>query len=203
MLGLSREEWEHYAEDETLYFQRAIGNIKDPRAIIQSIVDKTNACVNEETIDEILKLREKRMEQALIDVDAAILRALSDLKKSGKKLCLISNSDVIDAMHWAESPLSSLFDYVVFSYDVGCLKPQANIYKIALEQMNVTPERCVFVGDGGSEELKGAKELGIKTILTTYLFKRSEKQLNRIKAFADYYIEDFTEIKNIVCNSNE
>lgn len=201
VLSLSREEWERYAEDDHLYFQRATGKVNHPHMIIQSIIDKMNLCVSKETIYEVLKLRENRMEQALTDVDPKILEILEDLKKSGKKLCLISNSDVVDAMYWTESPLSHLFDHAVFSHKVGYLKPQTDIYRIALEQMNTSPENCFYIGDGGSEELRGAKESGIRTILTGYLLKREETQLSRLKKFADYYIEDFAEIKNLVNSS--
>ncbi|GCD09385.1 hypothetical protein [Clostridium tagluense] len=34
--------------------------------------------------------------------------------------------------------------------------------------MNVNPEKCIFIGDGGSDELKGAKELGIKCAVITH-----------------------------------
>jgi putative hydrolase of the HAD superfamily len=64
--------------------------------------------------------------------------------------------------------------------------------------LNVKPEECIFIGDGGSDELKGAKELGIKTILTSYLMKRDEGQLRKLKEFADYYIEDFDKIKDLL-----
>lgn len=61
--------------------------------------------------------------------------------------------------------------------------------------MNAKPEQCIFIGDGGSNELKGAKELGIKTILTTYLLKRNEEELNKLNEFADYHIKEFREIE--------
>ena len=57
-----------------------------------------------------------------------------------------------------KSPLYNLFDEAIFSYEVGYLKPQAEIYQIALEKMNVNPEKSIFIGDGGSDELKGAKK---------------------------------------------
>ncbi len=31
--------------------------------------------------------------------------------------------------------------------------------------LGVTPEECVFIGDGGSEELEGARDLGMATIM--------------------------------------
>lgn len=61
-------------------------------------------------------------------------------------------------MHWNKSPLSKLFDDTIFSYEVGYLKPQTEIYEIALKKMNVNSEGCIFIGDGGSDELRGAKK---------------------------------------------
>lgn len=198
VLKITQKEWEKYAEDNELYLHRAIGKEKNPQKIIESIVKKMKREVSENEKQEILKLREERFKKSLIDIDFTILNVLIDLKKNGKKICLISNADIIDVMHWKESPLNNLFDDMIFSYKVGYLKPQAEIYHIALKRMNTIPQKCIFVGDGGSDELKGAKELGIKTILTGYLLKKEEKEHNAIKKFADYYIEDFKEIIDIV-----
>lgn len=200
VLGTTKEEWERYAEDDKLYLERATGREKNPQKIIESIVEKMDIKVSENEKIEILKLREKRFQKSIIDVDDTVIDVLLDIKKKGKKLCLISNADIIDVMHWKESPLNDLFDDTIFSYKVGYLKPQTEIYEIALMKMNTIPQKCIFVGDGGSDELKGAKKLGMKTILTAYLLKREAKELTEIKKFADYYIEDFKKIINIINN---
>lgn len=198
VLKRTREEWEAYAEDKELYEKRATGKEKSPIKIIEDIIGKMGAEVNDGDKNEILRLREDRFKKCLSEVEINIINVLLNLKKSGQKICLISNADIIDVSHWRNSPLYNLFDETVFSYEIGYLKPQTEIYNIALTRMNAKPEECVFIGDGGSEELKGAKELGIKTILTSYLLKRDEKHLNRLKEFADYYIEDFREIEDIL-----
>ena len=200
VLGITKEEWEKYAEDNELYLERATGREKEPQKIIESIVKKIDMKISESQKKEILELREKRFKKSLIDVDSTIINVLSDIKKNGKKLCLISNVDIIDVMHWKESKLNGLFDDTVFSYEVGYLKPQNEIYEIALKKMNTIPQKCIFVGDGGSDELKGAKELGMKTIQTGYLLKSERKEPNSIKNCADYYIENFEEIIKIVNN---
>ena len=198
VLKISIEEWETYAEDRELYEKRAIGKEKVPIKIIEDIMKKMKIEISEFDKNEILILREERIKKALLEVDSTIINALINLKKSGKKICLISNADVIDVKHWDKSPLNKLFDEAIFSCEVGYLKPQTEIYNIALKRLNAKPEECIFIGDGGSDELKGAKELGIKTILTSYLLKRDEGQLRKLKEFADYYIEDFDSIKDIL-----
>lgn len=87
-----------------------------------------------------------------------------------------------------------MFDDTIFSYEVGYLKPQTEIYELALKRMNAKPEKSVFIGDGGSDEMKGAKQMGINTILTSYLLKRDKVQHDDISKFADYYVEDFRDI---------
>lgn len=148
---------------------------------------------------EILKLREDRFKKSLIDIDYIIHGVLLNIKKSKKKICLVSNADIIDVMHWGKSPLNKLFDDKIFSYKVGYLKPQKEIYEIALQKMGVKPEECIFIGDGGSDELKGAKELGMKTILSGHFLKRDKKQHDLIMKYADYYIDDFRQLINILC----
>lgn len=198
VLGITKEEWEKHAEDNELYIKRATGKEQNPLRIIEDIIEKMKVIVNESEKKEILKLREDRFKKSLIDIDFTILEVLLAIKKTGKKICLISNADIIDVMHWEKSPLSNLFDELIFSYEVGYLKPQTEIYDIALKRMNISPEKCIFIGDGGSNELKGAKALGIKTIFSGYLLKRNKKQHKEIMEFADYYIENFKEIKDIL-----
>lgn len=198
VLNITHLEWEKYVEDEELYIKRATGKEKNPHKIIEDVIEKMNITISESKKKEILKLREDRFKKALMDIDFTIQDVLLDIKKSKKKICLVSNADIIDVMHWGKSPLNKLFDDKIFSYEVGYLKPQKEIYNIAFQKMSVKPEDCIFIGDGGSDELKGAKELGMKTILSGYLLKRDKKQHDLIMKYADYYIDDFMQLKNIL-----
>lgn len=195
-LGISMKKWEHYAEDEEQYFARATGKVVDPLLIIEDILCKMERKVSEREKHEILRLRTDRFKNALTNVDPTIIAVLEKLKENGKKLCVVSNADAIDVMYWRDSPLSRLFDDAVFSYEVGYLKPQKEIYEIALNKMNTCPEKCLFVGDGGSDELRGSKEVGIRTILSSYFLKR--ESVDRIMDFADYRVEDFIGILSVV-----
>lgn len=83
--------------------------------------------ISDQDKNEILKLREERFKKSLMEIDFTIINVLINLKKSGKRICLISNADVIDVMHFEKSPLYNLFDETIFSYEVGCLKPEKNL----------------------------------------------------------------------------
>lgn len=77
---------------------------------------------------------------------------------------------------WEQSPLFKYFNDAIFSCNVGLLKPDKQIYELALQRLNVSPEECLFVGDGGSNELCGAKSAG----LISFFYDRIEI-LSRIK----------------------
>jgi len=198
MLGISESEWASYAEDDELFRRRAIGRERDPHRIIEAIIEKINVSADVPVIREIAGRREERMKNALMEVDPVILDELSVLKNQGFRLCLITNADVIDVMHWEASPLRPLFEHAVISCDVGYMKPKREIYRIACDRMQVKPENSIFVGDGGSDELRGAREAGIKTILTEHLLTREPGQRKRIKGYASFAADDFRDIRRIL-----
>ena len=198
VLGMTANEWEKYAEDNMLYKKRALGKITDEKEIIEEIINIMPHDVSQKQKDEILCLRQERMRQALQRVDDKIIRTITEIHNQGIKIGLISNADKIDRKSWEESPLSKIFDDAVFSCDVGYLKPDVEIYNLAMKRMNVKAEQAVFVGDGGSDELTGAKNAGMITVFTEYLEKKEESIKNKLMEEAAYHIEDFEELLTIV-----
>jgi putative hydrolase of the HAD superfamily len=55
-------------------------------------------------------------------------------------------------------------DAVVFSSEVGKRKPHPDIFKHALDDLDVVPEHAIFVGDRLYEDVRGAGELGMTTV---------------------------------------
>ena len=94
-----------------------------------------------------------------------VLGALSQLADGEVRLGLLSNAHEREIRRWSESPLSSCFDAVAFSCHIGSAKPQASAYHHILEALGVRPENAVFVGDGGSDELRGAREAGFGAVV--------------------------------------
>jgi putative hydrolase of the HAD superfamily len=52
----------------------------------------------------------------------------------------------------------------VFSSEVGTRKPHPAIFRRALGALGVQPENALFVGDRLYEDIRGAGELGMKTV---------------------------------------
>ncbi len=117
------------------------------------------------------------------------------LKSINKKIVLISNADVLEKMAWDYSKISQYFDAAIFSCDVGYVKPQKEIYEIALQYINEDPSNCIFIGDGGSNELYGAKILGFTTVMVKGIIEKIwPDKIEDRKKYADYIISDVIEL---------
>lgn len=79
-----------------------------------------------------------------------------------------------------------VWDVVISSKELGVRKPSPSMYQKALTQTGIRADEAVFVGHKTSE-LKGARELGLKTIAFNY-----DKG-----APADYYIENFSDLLKV------
>ena len=55
------------------------------------------------------------------------------------------------------------FDEIVISAEVGLVKPDALIYRLALERLGVEPEQAVFIDDI-FENIEGARQAGLHAI---------------------------------------
>ena len=194
LLDLSVNLWERYAEDDILYRERALGMVKTETEIIDKIISNLPFEANDIQKRKVLNARENRMKNALQSVSEEILDVLQKLKAMDIKLGLISNADVIDCKYWNQSPLCQYFNDAVFSCRVGLLKPDRQIYELAMQRLNVAPRQCLFIGDGGSNELCGAKSAGMKTVFSEMLETKTHEQRKNILKNADYHVSHIKEL---------
>ncbi|XP_027082340.1 uncharacterized protein [Coffea arabica] len=83
------------------------------------------------------------------------------LKDSGVKLAVVSNFDTRLRKVLKDLNVLDLFDAVAISSEVGYEKPDAHIFKFALDQMSVEARRAVHVGDDEKADKEGANAVGI------------------------------------------
>ena len=82
-----------------------------------------------------------------------------------------------------ESEIYQYFDEVILSFELGMKKPDACIYDEALRRFGISPDECVFVGDGGSRELEGARNVGIKAIQAKWYTDRHSVKRASMEGF--------------------
>ena len=90
---------------------------------------------------------------------------------------MLSNISKGFAEHYEEVPhindILSIFDGLVFSGDIGIVKPNGEIYKYILHKYNLDAKKCIFIDDNPNN-IAAAKELGINT----YLFDGDAERLS-------------------------
>ncbi len=60
--------------------------------------------------------------------------------------------------------LRQYFDHVFISEAVGCKKPDAGIFTTALQQLHVSPETAVMVGDSWQSDIIGSTQVGLTAV---------------------------------------
>ena len=90
--------------------------------------------------------------------------ALTELRQAGVPCGLVSDCSAETLEIWSDSPLAPYFDGLSLSCVTGYRKPAPEAYTTAMKALQVQPEECIYIGDGGSYELKGATALGIRAV---------------------------------------
>jgi putative hydrolase of the HAD superfamily len=90
---------------------------------------------------------------------------LTALRAKGLRIGLLSDCSAELPELWADLPLADLVDAPVFSALVGERKPHRAMYTAVCERLGVEPAECLYVGDGGSNELTGATAFGMRAVL--------------------------------------
>jgi putative hydrolase of the HAD superfamily len=61
-------------------------------------------------------------------------------------------------------PIAPLLHAAIYSVHTGTCKPDPTMYLAACAALRVEPRQCLYVGDGGSRELTGARALGMSAV---------------------------------------
>lgn len=95
-------------------------------------------------------------------------KLISDIKKTDRKLYLLSNISIGFADTYKEVPwikeLLEKFDGLVFSGKTGLIKPKREIFEYVLNTFSLNAEECLFIDDSVIN-IDGAKSAGIEGYL--------------------------------------
>ena len=105
----------------------------------------------------------------IVDCPEEKLKMLEDLRARGFRLYLLSNTNPV-IMRWAMSSgfspkgknLSDYFDKLYLSYQMGCVKPNAEIFQKMIADSGMIPSETLFLDDGKANVEMG-NQMGFQT----------------------------------------
>ena len=169
-LGLSEDCFDR--EWRARHDRRMRGEFPDYPSVIRDICASAEVTPEEGLIEELLQERLEEKALAFRQLDGGVLDMLSALNESGYPVTVVSNTTHEEVSAWDSCKLADLIEDPVFSFRVGAMKPEPAIYAEALRRVRCTASEAVFVGDGGSSELAGARRLGMEPIWGTWFLER-------------------------------
>ncbi len=101
----------------------------------------------------------KHWDEPLLPVEG-MEELIRELKEAGYGIYLLSNASFRQHEYWPRIGASRFFDGTLISADEGVVKPQPEIYRLALERFGLRPEECLFIDDLPAN-VEGASVCGI------------------------------------------
>lgn len=119
-------------------------------------------------------------------VDSEVPRVLDELKHEGLLLAVISNTEdgrLADSLDAAG--ITDRFDLLIDSHLVGHRKPDAAIFQLALDLLNLEPNEAAFVGDSYVHDALAARAIGLRGILLDPLDLHPESLCPRVRSLSE------------------
>ena len=113
-------------------------------------------------VSELVR-RDRELHTASSRLHADAIPFLQILRAHGTRVALVSNCLENTRQLLSDLGISALADTVVLSCEAGCAKPDARIYRRALDQLGVTAAAAVFVDDQPAY-CAGAAALGMTAL---------------------------------------
>ena len=176
-LGIDSEKFDLYWDEKEE--DRYMGKINYTDSILY-VVEKCGGHIESPALSRMVDKRIETKSQCFEYVNPDIYRLLEELKRRELRLAVISNCSSDEVQVIRQTKIYGYFDQITLSYEVGMKKPDHDIYKKCCDLLGVDTNECIFVGDGGSNELEGARMVGMKAIQAKWYtnqlpYKRASK----------------------------
>ena len=162
VLGVSPGSLGHVLDDS--FPERVSGALGDVRQTMQELAGRLGVRLSNEQLDEACATR-RSVQESMFTLRPEALGVIRRLRAAGLKTGLVSDctSELPDA--WARLPLAAVIDAPVFSCVEGTRKPDPRLFRKVAADLRTEPDQCVYVGDGGGQELTGSSAIGMRAVL--------------------------------------
>jgi len=142
---------------------RASGRTGDPAQTMRWLARR---CEIEADDEKIARACEARLvtERPFMRPRPEAIEVMAALKATGLRVGVLSDCTHELPMCWSGLPFTKYVDAAVFSVEVGTHKPDPAMYAEICGRLGVEASQCIYVGDGGSNELTGARRVGMRAI---------------------------------------
>jgi putative hydrolase of the HAD superfamily len=143
---------------------RSIGAYGSEEGNLRAILEAAGIAADPALVRELNRGRARALAENGVHLWDDSIPTLRELRARGLRTAIVSNCD-----HWTRPIVDELglereADTIVLSFEVGVAKPDAGIYRAALDALGARPEEAVFVDDQ-SAYCEGAEALGIRSFL--------------------------------------
>lgn len=142
---------------------RARGITGDLAATMRWLATRCNAEPTDAQIEQACATR-LAVERTFMNPRPETIEVLVALRSAGRKIGVLSDCTHELPMYWPDLPYAPLVDAPVFSVETGLRKPHPAMYATVCDRLDVEPADCLYVGDGGSNELTGARAAGMHAV---------------------------------------
>ncbi|WP_034924467.1 YjjG family noncanonical pyrimidine nucleotidase [Gillisia sp. CAL575] len=105
-----------------------------------------------------------------------------DYLKPQYKLHIITNGfEEIQHNKMQNSQILDFFDTITTSEEAGVKKPHFQIFEMALQKANATPDNSIMIGDSYEADIEGAKNAGLQAVFFDYYGKNESMQVIQIQ----------------------
>jgi HAD superfamily hydrolase (TIGR01509 family) len=166
--------------DEIMKFHNLVAEHKiEPWLMHNFRLKNTFARHNIDWRDDYVNFYRENMINLCVPFDG-VKQFLNKVKKK-VKTGLISNA--YDGLEQREriskAGIYDYFDVIVVAGETGIYKPDPSIFLFALNHLNVSPAKALYIGDSVTYDIMGAKSAGMRTVL----FCQHSKKDNRLADF--------------------
>lgn len=171
-LRLAQGELTHLVLDSELAKHAASGEVTE-RQVWQAVASKLGL-----TDEQTLELQ--RDFWASEQLDTIFVEFIQSLPPQYKIVILSNAWSDARSFHNAKFKFDTWVDVAIYSAEVKLLKPDPRIYQLALSQLNLPADACIFVDDKQSN-VQAAEALGMKGVW----YRDAKQAMHEIKKYLD------------------
>ncbi|MEU5904220.1 HAD family hydrolase [Micromonospora sp. NPDC047467] len=145
------------------FYERATGRLGNAEATMRWVCAQAGVHPSDHAVRAAVASRHRAV-RADTRLRADAVPVLATLRHRGLRTGVISDCTHELPAFLPQLAIAPLLDARVFSVQVGRCKPDPALYLTACQRLGMTPADCLYVGDGGSQELTGAERAGMTAV---------------------------------------